>query len=146
MYRALIAELIQNHNWAKLQKPCAENEIAAAEKDVGYPFPEELKALLLETNGDHWFLLSVAEISERVRLNREIFAEAFDDIETFPEKVDRHIFFATNGCGDYYGYRVLPDGKVDTTAIYMWEHETFDHKIVAKDIPDLITKYYHDEI
>lgn len=146
MYRALIAELIQNHNWAKLQKPCTENEIAAAEKDVGYPFPEELKALLRETNGDHWFLLSAAEISERVRLNREILAEAFDDIEMFLEKVDRHIFFATNGCGDYYGYRVLPDGNVDTTAIYMWEHETFDHKIVAKDIPNLITKYYHNEI
>ncbi len=146
MYRELIAKFIQNHDWAKLQEPCPEQEIEKAEKYVGYPFPEELKAMLRETNGDHWFLLSAKEIMENVERNRNILSECFEDAKEFDEKIDCHIFFATNGCGDYYCYRVLPGGEADTTAIYIWEHETFEHHIVAKDIPDLITKYYNDEI
>lgn len=146
MYRKLIKETIKNHDWAKLQEPCSETEIEDAERYVGYPFPEELKDLLRETNGDRWLLLSADRMIEIVRLNREILSEAFDDADEFAEKVDRHIFFATNGCGDYYCYRVLTDGEVDASAIYIWEHETFEHHIVAKDIPDLICKYYNDEV
>lgn len=58
MYRELLEKLIKDHTWTKLQDPCPEQEIAAAEEYVGFSFPEELKALLRETNGDHWLLLS----------------------------------------------------------------------------------------
>lgn len=146
MYRELIAEYIENYSYAKLQEPCTKKELEEAEKYVGYQFPKDLKALLYETNGDNWFLLSAKEIIENVKRNREFLIECFDDIQEFNEQIDRHIFFATNGCGDYYGYRVLSSGEVDTTAIYMWEHEIFEHHIVAKDIPDLINKYYNNEI
>lgn len=146
MYRELIEEQIRHHDWARLQEPCPEEEIERAEALVGYPFPEELKELLRETNGDRWLLMSAEQIIETVRLNREILAECFDNREEFEEKIDRHIFFAANGCGDYYGYRILPDGKVDTTALYIWEHETFEHRIAARDICDLILRYYGDEI
>ena len=71
----------------------------------------------------------MAQIIEHVKSNREIFPEYLEPDE-FEEKVNRHIFFATNGCGDYYCYRILPDGAVDT----------------AKDLPEMITKYYNDEI
>lgn len=145
MYRELIAEAIKNNDWAKLQEPCPEKEIKKAEKYVGYDFPEELKALLRETNGDHWLLMSANEIVENVKRNREIMAEYFEADE-FEEKVNRNIYFATNGCGDYYCFRVLADDTVDTTAIYIWEHELFEIREVAKDIPDLIAKYYNDEI
>ena len=145
MYRELIAKLIEGHNWAKLQEPCLEKEIEKAEKYVGFTFPDELKYLLRETNGDHWFLLSANEIIDQARRNREILSEYLEPDE-FEEKVNRFIYFATNGCGDYYGYRVLPNGKTDTSAIYIWEHELFEIHEVAKDIPDLIVKYYNDEI
>lgn len=146
MYRKLLGELTQNCQWARLQPPCPEREIEKAEAYIGYLFPEELKALLRQTNGDRWFLLSVQEMMENVRRNRETLSEAFEDAAVFREKVDRFIFFATNGCGDYYGYRVLPDGQADTGAICIWEHETFDCRAVAGDIVQLITRYYHDEI
>ncbi len=145
MYRELLSELIQEHDWAKLQNPCSEKDILAAEKYVGYTFPDELKALLRETDGDHWFLLSAKEIIENVERNRNIMAEYFEPDE-FLEKVDRHIFFATNGCGDYYCYRILENGETDTSAIYLWEHELFETHLVAKDIKDAIIKYYNDEI
>ena len=62
MYRELIEKLIEGHSWAKLQAPCSEKDITKAEKFVGFSFPEELKALLRETNGDRNFLLSAEEI------------------------------------------------------------------------------------
>ena len=145
MYRELIAKQIKGHNWAKLQPPCPEEELIKAEKYVGFAFPSELKTLLRETNGDHWFLLSAEEIINNVRRNREIMAEYFEP-EEFEEKVNRFVYFASNGCGDYYCYRVLPNGETDASAIYIWEHELFEIREVAKSIPDLITKYYSNEI
>ncbi|MBR3966071.1 MAG: SMI1/KNR4 family protein [Clostridia bacterium] len=65
MYRELIEKLIVGHNWAKLQEPCSEREIKEAEDYIGFEFPEELKDLLRETNGDHWFLLSAEEIVDK---------------------------------------------------------------------------------
>ena len=145
MYRELINRWIEHHDWAKLQPPCPEEELQTAERYVGYAFPEELKALLREVNGDRWLLLSAKQIMEHVKSNRSIWPEYLEP-EEFLEKADRHIFFATNGCGDYYCYRILPGGETDTSAIYLWEHETLEVKAVARDIPDLITKYYNNEV
>ena len=145
MYRELLSEFIKNVDWAKLQDPCSEQELKKAEKVVGYPFPDELKALLRETNGDRWFLLSAKEIIENVERNRTILSECFEPDE-FVEKVDLHIFFATNGCGDYYCYKVSQNGEVDTSAIYIWDHEDFETRYAAKNIKDAIIKYYSNEI
>lgn len=146
MYRKLIEGLIRNVEWAGLEKPCPEAEIEKAEAYIGCRFPEELRALLRETNGDHWLLLSAGQIIENARCNREILSGAFENAELFQEKVDRYIFFATNGCGDYYCYRILQDGSADAAAIYIWEHESFESRIVAGNIPQLITRYYQDEL
>ncbi len=145
MYRELIEKLTEGNSFAKLQEPCSENDILKAEMYVGFSFPEELKALLRETDGDRWLLLSVADIINNVKTNREIFPE-FLEPEEFEEKVNRYIFFATNGCGDYYCYRVLANGETDTSAIYIWEHELLEIRAVAKDISDLIIKYYNSEV
>ena len=145
MYRELIEKLIEGHSWAKLQAPCSEKDITKAEKFVGFSFPEELKALLRETNGDRNFLLSAEEIISNTKNNREIFPE-FLEAEEYEEKVNRFVFFATNGCGDYYCYRVLANGETDASAIYIWEHELFEIREVAKDIAELITKYYNNEV
>ena len=145
MYRELIANLIEGYNWAQLQEPCSDEEIIEAEKYVGFKFPEELKNLLRETNGDNWFLLSANQIIHHVKTNREIFPQ-YLDADEFEEKVNRYVYFATNGCGDYYCYRVLPNADTDSSAIYIWEHELFEIRKVAKNISDLISKYYNNEI
>lgn len=145
MYRELIEEMIRDSRWAKLQPPCPEEKIAEAEQIVGFSFPEELKALLRETDGDNNLLLSAEQILHHVRTNREIWPEYLEPDE-FTEKIDRHIFFASNGCGDYYCYRILPNGEADTSAIFIWEHEFLEIRPVARNIKELITRYYHDEI
>lgn len=144
MYRELILELSQGNEFVKIQPPCPESEINGAENAVGYPFPEELRNLLRELNGDKWLLLSAKEIIENAELNRELQKEYSD--EEFAEELDRLIFFATNGCGDYYCYRAGSDGVIDETAIYIWEHEGFCLKRIASNMAELITRYYKSEI
>jgi cell wall assembly regulator SMI1 len=139
MYRELVSKYINENQWAAIEKPCLDTKIQEAEKIVGYPFPQELKNLLLEMNGDRWLLLSAEQMIENVHNNRLYLAECY-------EGIDRHIFFATNGCGDYYCYNIFPNGKVDTSAIFIWEHETNETHAVASDISELIRRYYRDEI
>ena len=83
MYRELLEKLTAGNQWANVQEPCPEEEIQRAEEYVGFTFPEELKALLRETNGDHWFLLSGEELSSHVKGNREIFPEYLDPDEFY---------------------------------------------------------------
>lgn len=153
MYREWIAELAHDNPWVQIQPPCPESRIQDVEKVVGYPFPKELRELLLEMNGDHWLLMSAESILRNVELNREIFLPLFEEDftkEAYMDRVDRFIYFATNGCGDYYCYRVTPDGIPDETTIYIWEHEYLGDpccwKPVANNLREFITRYYHNEI
>lgn len=144
MYKEMISELANGNRWVKIQPPCSKNDIDRAEKAIGYAFPEELRALLREMNGDNFLLLSVEEIIEQARLNKEVQEEYSD--EEFAKELDKYIFFATNGCGDYYCYHANADGVIDENSIFIWEHEESCRKRVASDIKELITRYYHDEI
>ncbi len=95
-------------------------------------------SLLKELNGDKWLFFSIDEIINTIKTVREAFEEDYLGIEN-------HLFFASNGCGDYYCYEIL-DGKADIASIYMWEHETNETHKVASNITELIRRYYNDEI
>lgn len=144
MYRELIANAAKNIKYSVLQPPCPESEIAKAEAYIGYRFPHELRALLKETNGDRFLLLSVDEIVEQVKLNRKNYAEHLD--EDLYAETENSVFFATNGIGDYYCYKAFKNGDIDENTIYIREHETFEYHKVATDLAELIIKYYNDEI
>ena len=49
MFTELLSQCIQEAGveYAHLEPPCPEEEIAQAEAAVGYPFPEELKLSLI---------------------------------------------------------------------------------------------------
>ncbi len=152
MYIELISELSQGNEHVKIQPPCPESEIDRAEKAVGHTFPKELRALLRETNGDKWLLLSAKEIIENVEINKGLlpFFEQDFSKEEYIDRVERFIFFATNGCGDLYCYRVSPEGVPDETVIYIWLHEDMGEKCcwraVASNMSEFITRYYNGEI
>lgn len=139
MYRELIESCANGCKWTKLQPPANPAEIARAERALGWSFPETLKALLRECNGDRWLLKSIDDIIETAKNHREYLEEVYPEI-------GRNIFFADNGCGDCYGWRIGADGKADESVIYRWDHETDEYTAVAKDIPELIRRYYGDEI
>ena len=144
MYRELISELSEWNEYVKIQPPCPESTIDCAEKIVGYPFPKELRALLQELDGDKFLLMSAKEIIEQAKLNKEIQEEYSD--EEFAKDLDRFLFFATNGCGDYYCYLADSDGVLDENTIYIWKHEEYCWKQVATNMVELITRYYSSEI
>lgn len=153
MFKELITELTRDHPWVSIQPPCGEAALLQAQEVVGFPFPPELNALLRELDGDQWCILSAKEIVENVQRNREIFLPMFLESfsrEAYEQRVNRFIFFASNGCGDYYGYRVSQDQIVDDSTIYIWEHEDLGEsccwKPVASGMVDFLTKYYHSEI
>ncbi len=139
MYKELISEKSQGNKWVKIQAPATKEEILNAESVIGYVFPDELKQLLYELNGDSYLILSTEEIINNCLLNRKYLKECYEDI-------DNHIFFAGNGCGDYYCYNISPNGEVNASAIYIWEHEINETFVVAKDIKELIIRYYNSEI
>lgn len=144
MYKELILDLTQEIEWVKIQPPCSDSDIDNAEKEVGHTFPKELRVLLKELNGDRYLLLSVAEIVAQAKLNRKIQEEYSD--EDFAKDLKNLLFFAGNGCGDYYCYHINANYKTDENVIYIWEHEESCCKQVASSIIELITKYYHNEI
>lgn len=144
MYRELLAPYLEKYTYAALQKPCSEEILRETEKAVGLPFPQELKTLFRETNGDRWLLLSADEIAETAHLNRQCFENAEDDEKALFEPLKHLLLFATNGCGDYYGY-LFADGSVKD-GIYLWEHEEFRCKKIAENIAELIRKYYNNEV
>lgn len=153
MYRELIQELTMENPWVAIQPPCSNSEIAQAEKVVGCLFPPELRNLLRELNGDGWCILSARQIIENVERSRECFLPLFEECfstEAYIERVGRFLFFAANGCGDYYCYRIRPDGTVDESAIYIWEHEDLAEsccwKPVASNMTEFLTRYYQNEI
>ena len=146
MYREHIEAAAVGTRWIKVGAPCPEEKIAEAECCIGFAFPAALKELLREMDGDGNFLLSADGMMENVRMNREYFTECFEDPEEYLERIDRHIFFAANGCGDYYCYRIGEDGRADESEIYLWEHEVFECRPAAKDIAELIEKYCCGEI
>jgi hypothetical protein len=153
MYKELIIDLSKGNKWVAVQSPCSVTEIKHAEKVVGHPFPKELKDLLRETDGDQYCLMSAKEIIEHAESSRKtflpLFMEDFSE-EEYCEKVGNFIFFARNGCGDYYGYRVHPDGNIDESAIYIWEHERMSEKccwkMVSSSMTEFITRCYKNEI
>ena len=147
MYKELISELTESNQcseYVKIQPPCSEREIEKAEKAVGYSFPNELRALLRELNGDKYLLLSAEEIAEQAKLNRDVKEEYGD--EEFAKDLDKLIFFAGNGCGDYWCYLADDNGTVDEHVIYIWEHEEYSLKHAAANMSELITRYYNGEI
>lgn len=138
MYQEIILQYSADNPYMLPQPPSEMGQIHFAEEQLKISFPEELWQLLMELNGDRWLLLSVEEIAETNLWVRKGLGECYDGL-------DQLLFVARNGCGDYYGYRIV-DGIVYAEEIVFWEHETNESKVVAGSLAEMITLYYTDRI
>lgn len=138
MYVDLLNKYAQNIDFFKLQQGVTDKEIDDAEKKLNLLFPDELKDFLHETNGDNFLCLSINHIVEYNLENRRDIKYADPDLKKF-------LFIATNGCGDYYGYQIK-NGTIQSTSIYIWDHEEAEARIVATNIANLIELYYQNQI
>ena len=103
--------------------PASVESIAAAEAAVGCALPDELRALLLESDGardQYGFELvfaaaAIAEFNHGMRTTPD-FAEIYMPFDPL-------LFFGASGNGDLFAYRILA-GEVRDDDIFVWDHET----------------------
>lgn len=138
MYIEQIRKHMNDNEFIKPHPPANLKIITNAENRLRFMFPNELKELLLEMDGDNCLLLSVKQIIEDNLMVREALSECYQGL-------DELLFIGGNGCGDYYSYSIL-DGQIKSTEIVKWEHEDNSKIVVAYSLKEMISKYYNGEI
>ena len=119
----------------KINPPADASEIRNL-KEIFGAIPCDLSKLLKELNGDNCVILSADEIIEtNMRLR------ALD----YYMPLDCFLFFAFNGCGDYYGYKITKKGEISSD-IFFWDHESDNRTWVVKGMDDFIAKYCGGEV
>lgn len=116
VWRELISRL--GVDW-HLADPARQDGIAAAEEALGHPFPDDLKALLLESDGVHdglgagvvWDLKRIREDNAFLRTDASI-GELYMPFDSL-------LFFGDNGGGDQFAFARTGTGS----EIYVWDHE-----------------------
>ncbi len=114
------------------QPPAAEEEIAAAEKQMGVCFPQELRDLLSECDGDLDLLFSLQEIVGYFSC----------DLSARYQR-GALLFFGGDGAGGLYAYRV--EEGVARPGIVLWDHELDDIEALPPEgttLLALIQNYY----
>ena len=135
MWKELLLNITKNNN-IKFNPPATDEDIIEVENKLNISLPEKLKNLLLEFNGDNWFVFSTKQIIETNISVRQL---------TCYMPLDCILFVAGNGCGDYFGYAITGEGIKDWE-IYMWDHESDERIFKANGLKDAIEKYYTDKI
>lgn len=136
MWKELIMNSPDVSDNIKFNSPASSADFESVEKNLNIKLPINLKNLLLEFNGDSWFILSTERIIEDNLMMRAI---------TGFMSLDSILFIASNGCGDYFGYAITGDGLRDDL-IYFWDHELDNRIYKACSLEELIRKYYSSEI
>lgn len=117
-------------------KPAFENEIDKVEELFNVKLPEELRQIMLETNGVKgsydlgmvWSLDLI--INENMRYRDDFFKEYYMPF-------DNLIFFAESGIGDLFGFPVVRDGFCKDD-VFVWNHENDSRKWIAPSVSKYI--------
>jgi len=136
MWKELLLGFTKDNSNIRLNPPATAEDILEVENIFNVSLPKQLKDLLLEFNGDNWFVLSTKQIIDDNLSNREV--EGYMPLDCI-------LFIAGNGCGDYLGYSII-EGKIKTDEIIMWDHELDTRVYKANGLKEAIEKYYNDEI
>ena len=120
--------------------PASHEQLAELENALKIPIPDELKSLLLETNGFYedtgvWLIWPVNRI-EDVNLDFR------DDPDFKKLYMPFHtlLFFEDLGNGDQLAFPIL-DGLIRSSDIYTWNHENDDREWAAFSIQDYLKRF-----
>ena len=137
MFIEIVLMYATTNKYIQPQPPATKDEIIKAETSLAVTFPMDLCSLLSEMNGDHFLCLSTEEIVSTNKSCREDFSEYVD--------LSNLLFFAGNGCGDYYAFSV-ENGVALPSPVFIWEHESFTMHEVANNLVETINRYYQGQI
>lgn len=136
MWKLKILDLNKDSPFAKLNPPATETQIYKVSSTLKMEIPDELESLLKEVNSDGTTFLSTEQIIRDNLFLREL--EDFMPLDVF-------LFFAENGCGDYFGYSIRKNSEIDNN-IFMWDHESDSRKWVAQGLDQFIKRRKSEEI
>ena len=105
-------------------------QLITLEEEMSITLPEELKSLLMESNGVYGayelpLIWSAEEIAQRnldMRINT-VFRESYMPFENL-------LFFADAGNGDQFAYSII-QGAIRRTDVFVWDHENDSRTWVA---------------
>jgi hypothetical protein len=127
-------------------QPAPRQLIDKCENRLGAIFPNELRSLLLQTNGvsekvltvkgeidSGYFLFSIEGILENNMFQRT-------QVGNYTMPLDCLLFFAEDGTGDYFGFAVVK-GRVPHSRIYFWNHEDDSRLSIAPSLEYFIKNW-----
>jgi hypothetical protein len=119
MWRETIQKLTKDATF----HPCVNADvIQRAEAALGVAFPEELVAVLSETNGvDGEYGLGLIWPIERIESDNAAFRKNTDFAELYMP-FDHLLFFADAGNGDQFAFAIR-NGVIRSADIFVWNHE-----------------------
>jgi hypothetical protein len=129
-WRELIQQLTPD---CEFSAPAREEQLAAAERALRVTLPDDLRTLLLESNGILGeYGLGLVWPIERIEADNVAFRSnaAFRELYM---PFDHLLFFADAGNGDQFAYAVLA-GKVRRDDVFVWNHEDDSRKWAAPSL------------
>lgn len=126
-------ELIRRYyDDAIFEEPATENQIRKAEKALGVQLPEELRSVLLLSNGVTDGGMSVIWPLKKIISNNHFYRTDADYRELFMP-FDHLLFFADASNGDLFAYAILA-GEIRKPDVFAWNHEDDSRKWVAPSL------------
>jgi hypothetical protein len=119
MWRDLITAL---DSTAQYVVGASEIQIVALQNALGVTLPEDLRALLRESNGirDQYGFCIVWSVEEILLYNREM--RTLPQYSSYCKPFTDLLFFADAGNGDRFAFPIY-QGEVPQNAIFAWDHE-----------------------
>lgn len=129
-WKTVVEDLGLASTWS-FTSPAQKDRIDLAESHLNHPLPEELAALLLETNGIQdtkngtrvvWDLEKIKQDNAFLRTN--------PDMRELYMSFDSLLFFGDNGGGDQFGIALTGTGM----EVFAWDHENDSRICVASGL------------
>ena len=134
MWRDFITSLTDDATFAA---GATQSSIAATEDALAVDFPEQLRSLLLESDGVLgeydlglvWSLDRIRDDNLHFRNNTD-FAALYMPFEHL-------LFFSDAGNGDQFAYPIQ-NGKIRRPDVFVWDHESDDRRWVAGSLKQYV--------
>jgi hypothetical protein len=113
-------------------------DISAIHKALGHGIPDQLRELLLETNGiESPYSTLVYSTARIIEVNR-----TFRTVDYLADRMpfEHLLFFGTVSDGDEFAFPLLRNGKFGD-AVFIWSHDTDCREEYAMSLADYIAKY-----
>lgn len=129
----------------ELKQPADESEVEKIEKDLALHIPEDLKNILLKTNGieDEFGGELIWSAEYILHENKWLRDELSSEVETY--NFEDYFFFSDAGNGDLLGYR-METSIVKNPQIYLWNHEENIYTEIAQSLYEFLLGWINGSI